>query len=100
MTCHTYHMTIKTSSSHEEGVERHWAVATKEFVGDGKGNLKGLKLVTLEWKMTEDGRDAQFVEVPGSEKEIHCALALYARGFVHPQHAGLLQDLRGELYER
>src|SRR3979409_2479892 len=42
----TYPMTLKTSSSHEEGCDREWAVATKEFVGDDKGNLKGLKIVT------------------------------------------------------
>jgi glutamate synthase (NADPH/NADH) small chain len=96
----TYPMTLKTSSSHEEGADRHWAVATKEFVGDGKGNLKGLKIVTLEWKLTDDGRAANFVEVPGSEKEIPCELALFAMGFVHPQHAGLLNELGVELDER
>jgi len=96
----TYPMTLKTSSSHEEGADRHWAVATKEFIGDGKGNLKGLKIVTLEWKLTDDGRAANFVEVAGSEKEIPCELALFAMGFVHPQHAGLLQELGVELDER
>ena len=39
----TYPMTLKTSSSHEEGVERQWAIATKEFIGDGQGNLKALR---------------------------------------------------------
>jgi glutamate synthase (NADPH/NADH) small chain len=96
----TYPMILKTSSSHEEGVERHWAVATKEFIGDGKGNLKALKIVTLEWKMTEEGRAAQFVEVAGSEREIPCELALFAMGFVHPQHEGLLDELGVELDER
>lgn len=96
----TYPMILKTSSSHEEGVERHWAVATKEFVGDGKGNLKALKIVTLEWKMTDEGRAAQFVEVPGSEKILPCELAFLAMGFVHPQHEGLLQELGVELDER
>ena len=59
----TYPMVLKTSSSHEEGAERHWAIATKEFIGDENGNLKALKIVDLEWKITEDGRPAQFVEV-------------------------------------
>ena len=40
----------------------------KEFIGDENGNLKALKMVDLEWKMTEDGKPAQFVEVPGSRK--------------------------------
>jgi glutamate synthase (NADPH/NADH) small chain len=96
----TYPMTLKTSSSHEEGADRQWAVATKEFIGDGKGNLKALKMVDLEWKLTEEGKPAQFVEVPGSEKIIPCELALLAMGFVHPQHEGLLNELGIELDER
>ena len=89
----TYPMILKTSSSHEEGCDRDWAVATKEFVGDDKGNLKSLRTVRLEWKFTEDGKPAQFVEVPGTEQEIPCQLALLAMGFVHPQHEGLVNEL-------
>ena len=96
----TYPMTLKTSSSHEEGCERQWSIATKEFVGDGKGNLKGLKIVDLEWKASEDGRPARFEERPGSEREIPCELALLAMGFVHPQHEGLLNMLEIEKDER
>jgi len=96
----TYPMILKTSSSHEEGVQREWAIATKEFVGDENGNLKSLRIVNLEWKITEDGRPAQFVEVPGSEKEMPCELALLAMGFVHPQHEGMLNELETELDER
>ena len=96
----TYPMTLKVSSSHEEGAQRHWAIATKSFVGDDKGNLKALKVVDLEWKITEDGRPAQFVEVAGSERELPCELALLAMGFVHPQHAGLITELGVELDER
>ena len=96
----TYPMVLKTTSSHEEGAERHWAVATKEFIGDGNGNLKALKIVTLEWKLTEDGRAAQFTEVPGTEKEMPCELALLAMGFLHPQREGLIQELGVELDER
>jgi glutamate synthase (NADPH/NADH) small chain len=96
----TYPMILKTSSSHEEGCERHWALATKEFVGDGKGNLTALKIVDLEWKLAEDGRPARFTEVAGSERIIPCELALLAMGFVHPQHEGMLQDLGVELDEK
>ncbi len=95
----TYPMVLKISSSHEEGCERRWAVATKEFVGDGKGNLKALKIVDLEWKVAEHGK-TQFVEIEGSEREIPCELALLAMGFVHPQHEGLVSDLAVELDER
>jgi glutamate synthase (NADPH/NADH) small chain len=58
----SYPMTLKISSSHEEGAQRHWAIATKEFVNDGKGNLKALKIVDLEWKTGPDGRAAQLLK--------------------------------------
>ena len=95
----TYPMLLKVTSSHEEGCERQWAVATKEFVSDGNGHLKALRLVDLEWKIVDD-RPAQFVEVKGSEREIPCELALLAMGFVHPQHVGLLNELGVELDAR
>ncbi len=95
----SFPMVLKTTTSHEEGADRHWAVATKEFIGDEAGNLKALKIVTLEWKIV-DGRPASFVEVPGSEKEIPCELALLAMGFVHPQHVGFINDLGIGLDER
>ena len=96
----SFPMILKTSSSHEEGANRHWAIATKEFVGDKKGNLKAIKVVDLEWQVTEDGKPAQFVEKPGSERELPCELALLAMGFVHPQHEGLLSELGVDLDSR
>ena len=96
----TFPMILKTTSSHEEGVQRNWAIATKEFIGDENGNLKALKIVDLEWKFTEDNKPAKFVEVHESEKEIPCELALLAMGFLHPQHEGLLEQLEIELDER
>jgi glutamate synthase (NADPH/NADH) small chain len=96
----TYPMVLKTSSSHEEGCERQWAVATKAFVSDEQGRLKALRIVDLEWKASEDGRPAQFTERPGSEREIPCELALLAMGFVHPQREGMLQELDVELDDR
>ncbi len=95
----TYPMVMKISSSHEEGCERQWAVNTKEFISDGNGNIKALKIVDLEWKTGENGR-AQFMEIEGSAREIPCDLALLAMGFVHPQHEGLINDLAVELDER
>jgi len=96
----TYPMTLKTSSSHEEGCERMWSITTKAFVGDDQGNLKALKIADLEWKFTEEGKPASFVEVPGSEREIPCELALLAMGFLYPQKAGILEELDVELDER
>lgn len=95
----TYPMVLKTTTSHEEGCERHWAIATKAFIGDAEGRLKALRVVDLEWAVT-DGRPARFVEREGSEREIPCELALLAMGFVHPQHEGLLTQLGVELDDR
>jgi glutamate synthase (NADPH) small chain len=95
----SYPMILKTTSSHEEGCERKWAVATKEFIGDEKGRLKAIIMVDLEWKVA-DNKVAQFVEIKGSERKVPCELALLAMGFVHPQHEGLINELEIELDER
>lgn len=96
----TYPMLLKVTSSHEEGADRKWAIATKEFIGNENGNLKALKVVDLEWKYNEEGRAAQFVEVAATERELPCELALLAMGFVHPQHEGLINELGVDLDER
>jgi glutamate synthase (NADPH) small chain len=96
----SYPMTLKITSSHEEGATRQWATATKAFIGDEAGNLKALKIVDLEWTISGDGCPAKFTEVPGSEREIPCELALLAMGFLHPQYEGLLQQLEMELDDR
>jgi glutamate synthase (NADPH/NADH) small chain len=95
-----YPMTLKTTSSHEEGAQRQWSVATKEFMSDENGNLRALKIVDLEWRFGENDKPAKFIEVPGSETEIPCELALLAMGFVHPQQEGLLRELEIELDEK
>lgn len=96
----TYPMVLRTSSSHEEGVKRHWAIATKEFIGDDNGNLKALKIVDLEWKFATGNKPSGYEEIPGSEVEIPCELALFAMGFVHPQHEGLIEQLGVDLDDR
>jgi glutamate synthase (NADPH/NADH) small chain len=87
-------MILRTSTSHEEGCNRQWSIVTKEFVGDKDGNLKALKIVEVEWKGNS------FKELPGTEKEIPCELALLAMGFLHPQHTGLLDQLGVDYDER
>lgn len=62
--------TLKTTSSHEEGVERNWSISTREFVKDDKGNLKGLKTIEIEWVNTGSGRP-QLKEIEGTEKDGH-----------------------------
>jgi glutamate synthase (NADPH) small chain len=95
----SYPMILKTTTSHEEGAERHWAVATKEFVGDADGKLNAVKIVDLDWKVV-NGRPANFVEREGSERLVPCELALLAMGFLHPQQTGFINDLGIELDER
>ncbi|MFN0048528.1 MAG: glutamate synthase subunit beta [Cytophagales bacterium] len=91
-------MILRTSSSHEEGCERQWALNTKEFVGDEKGHLKAIKIVEVDWQM--DGGRPKMVEKEGSEKLIPCELALIAAGFLHPQQEGMLSEFGVEFDER
>ena len=84
---------LKTTSSHEEGVVRHWSMNTKAFIGDENGNLKALRVAEVQWVIGEDGRRSHFEEVPNSDTEIPCDLALLALGYTHPQHEGLIDKL-------
>jgi glutamate synthase (NADPH/NADH) small chain len=84
---------LRTSSSHEEGVQRDWSIATKAFVADG-GKVRALKAVRLEWK------DGKPLETPGSEFEMPADLVLLATGFVSPlqsllEELGVQKDARG-----
>ncbi len=89
-----YPMVLKTTTSHEEGCERKWTVGTKEFLKDENGNLKGIRLVELEWsKNPETGKYSSFVEKPNSEFILECELVLLAMGFLHVQHKGLIEQL-------
>ncbi len=90
---------LRTSSSHDEGADRHWSILTKEFIGDKKGNLTGLKIATIEWTKDAAGKHI-FTEVPGSEKTLPCELALLAVGFLGPDRAGLLDAMGLEYDER
>jgi len=73
-------MRLRTSSSHKEGAERVFRISTKEFLGDEKGNLTALKTVEVEWVFTK-GQRPVLKDIPGSEKEWKCDLALLALGF-------------------
>ncbi|MFD2600340.1 glutamate synthase subunit beta [Sphingobacterium corticis] len=95
-----YPMLLKTTTSHEEGCERHWSVSTKSFLGDDNGNLRAALVVDLEWETDALGRPTKFKEVEGSEREIPCELVTLAMGFLHPQHEGLLDQLGIEYDQR
>jgi glutamate synthase (NADPH/NADH) small chain len=96
----SYPMILKTTSSHEEGADRIWGVATKAFIGDDKGNLKALQIVDLEWTSSADGRPSKFTEKEGSIREIPCELALLAMGFLHADPTGIIDELDVALDER
>jgi glutamate synthase (NADPH) small chain len=92
-------MVLNTSSSHEEGVDRKWAILTKEFVGDHMNRLTGLKVVDIEWGILENGK-AGFKEIEKSERIIPCELALLAIGFTGAEKGGLVEELNLTLDER
>ncbi|ODT00572.1 MAG: glutamate synthase [Erythrobacter sp. SCN 62-14] len=84
---------LRTSSSHQEGVERDWAVLTKRVIGDGE-KVTGLECVRVEWK------GGQMQEVEGSTFTIPADLILLAMGFTGPRKAGLLEQAGVELTGR
>lgn len=91
---------LRTSSSHEEGCERNWAILTKAFVGDNRGNLMAIRTVKVEWETDQTTGKNILKEVEGTEEEIPCELALLAIGFTGPQQQGVLQDLGVQFDER
>lgn len=74
---------LRTSTSHDEGCERRWSVATQSFFGEN-GVLKGLNCIEV---------DAKFQPIPGTEFTLEADLVLLAMGFVHPVHDGLIDGL-------
>ncbi len=93
MTWPYWPLKLRTSSSHEEGCVRDFAVSTKEFVGEN-GQVRALKVVRVDW---QNGRMS---EVPGSEFEVPADLVLLAMGFVSPVKSGLLERLGVEIDAR
>ena len=87
----TYPMTFRVSSAHEEAGDRVYAVSTQEFLDDGSGRVRALRLVEV---------DASFQPVEGTEREIPAGLVLLAMGFTGPERPGLLDQLGVELDER
>ena len=83
----TFPMIFRVASANEEGGERVYSVSTTEFVGDGAGRVKALRLTDVEFK------DGRFEPVPGTEREIPADLVLLAMGFVGPQKDGVVAQL-------
>jgi glutamate synthase (NADPH/NADH) small chain len=78
---------LRTSSSHDEGVARDFAVQTKRFVADDQGNLKGVECIRVELK------DGKLTDAPGTEFFVEAELVLLAMGFTNPVHEGMLTEL-------
>ncbi len=92
-----YPMLLKTTSSHQEGGERHWSVSTKKFEG-AKGQVKKLSCVKVE--IGRDDKGCMLIkDVPGSEFKIEVDLVILALGFMHPEK-GLISQLGVELDPR
>jgi glutamate synthase (NADPH/NADH) small chain len=92
-------MMLRTSTSHEEGCERHWSLLTKQFCGDERGQVESLVTVQIAWDQDEQGRP-HFNEVPGTERVWPCQLVLLAMGFLGPERPGLIEQLKLELDPR
>ena len=94
-------MKLKTTTSHEEGVERFFSISTKEFVGDAHNNLVGLKTVEVAWNF-KPGERPQLKEIPGTESYWACDLALLALGFTGAEKTlseafGVASDARNNI---
>lgn len=85
---------LRTSSSHDEGCERHFSILTKRFIGNQHGELSGIETIEIKWN------NGSFEEIPGTEKLYECDLAFLAIGFVHTQHEGLVKQLNLDLDQR
>ena len=93
MTWPYWPLKLRTSSSHDEGCTREFAISTKEFIGE-KGKVTGLKTVHIEFK------DGKMVEIAGTEKTYQADLVLLAMGFINPvatvlESFGVDKDARG-----
>ncbi|AGH80589.1 glutamate synthase subunit beta [Psychromonas sp. CNPT3] len=96
----SYPMILKTTTSHEEGVDRKWSILTKAFKGDENGYVKELIIADIEWQSAAPGERPNFKEVPGTERSVPCTKAFLAMGFLHPEPTGVLAQLDIALDDR
>jgi len=87
----TWPLVLRTSSAHEEGGERVYAVTTTEFVDDGSGAVRALRGHEVE--MHVDAGRTTFAAVPGTDFEIPCELVLLALGFAGAERGGVVGEL-------
>jgi glutamate synthase (NADPH/NADH) small chain len=84
-------MKLRTSSSHQEGAVRDWAITTDQFIGED-GRVHALDAVRVEWKAGDDGRLAMS-PIADTRQSLKAELVLLAMGFVHPTKEGMITDL-------
>lgn len=92
-------MKFRTSSSHEEGCDRHYSILTKRFVGED-GKLTGVETVQIEFVTPEAGGRPEMKEMPGTEKTWPCELAILALGFLGPETDSIVTQYGCELDSR
>ncbi len=90
----TYPMIFRVSSAHEELDNRVFSVNTEEFIGDGNGNLKALKIAEVIFA------DGKFSPVPGTQRELPADFVFLAMGFTGPEKSALIDQLEVELDDR
>lgn len=95
-------MQLRTSSSHEEGCERKWALSTKSFTSEDSKNLSGLEVEELEWVFDEVSNKSVMKVIPGSNQIIPCDLAFIACGFTGSFQKNIVNplNLQKDKYDR
>lgn len=83
---------LKTTTSHEEGCERRWCLTSNKFLDDGKGNLKGVEVETVEWVPDPNGGRPQ-MKLTGNKEIIECDMVLLAMGFLKPEHSQYAENV-------
>lgn len=90
-------MILRTNTAHEEGGNREWSIATKHFSGEN-GVVNKIHCIRLDW--VEENNRMVMKEIPGSEFVIKADLVLFAMGFLHPDHSGMIESFDLEKDER
>ena len=92
-------MKYRTSTSHEEGCERHYSVLTKRFIGEN-GRLTGVETINIALETPEGGGRPELKEIPGTEKTWVCDLAVLALGFLGPETDSIVSQYGCKLDSR
>ena len=83
---------LRTSTSHDEGVDRLWSISLEEFIKDENGQLTGLLIGDIVYEV----QDGKMVNKVINHREIPCELALIAAGFLHTDHGNLITEINSQ----